>query len=215
MEKNKKVVIIGDSAFAEIAFEYFTHDSEFEVVAFSVEGEYLNRDELFGVPVVAFESLEESYDPAEHYFYAAMVYTQGNRLRKRLFKEAKAKGYKPASYISSQAFVWPNVKIGEHVFIFENNVVQPFVEIGDNVVLWSGNHIGHHSKVGSHSFVSSHVVVSGFCCIGECCFMGVNSTVGNNLQVGDNCVVGAAATIVGDVPNDQTVIGLWKKKRDD
>lgn len=213
MEKKHKLIIIGDSAFAEIAYEYFTHDSEYEVVAFSVEQEYLKRDELFGVPVTPFETLAEKFAPAEHYFYAAMVYTQGNKLRERLYLQAKEKGYRAASYISSQAFVWRNVEIGEHAFIFENNVVQPFVKIGDNVVLWSGNHIGHHSTIKSHNFISSHVVISGFCSVGERCFMGVNSTVGNNISIGDNCVVGAAATIVGDVEDNQTVVGLWKKKR--
>jgi len=213
MEKKHKLIIIGDSAFAEIAFEYFTHDSGFEVVAFSVEQKYLKRDELFGLPVVPFETLAENYAPAEHHFYAAMVYTQGNKLRERLYNQAKEKGYKPASYISSHCFVWRNVEIGEHCFIFENNVVQPFVKIGDDVVLWSGNHIGHHSTIKSHNFISSHVVISGFCSVGEYCFMGVNSTVGNNINIGDNCVVGAAATIVGDVEDNQTVVGLWKKKR--
>lgn len=213
MEKKHKLIIIGDSAFAEIAYEYFTHDSEFEVIAFSVEQEYLKRDELFGVPVVPFETLEERFAPEEHFFYAAMVYTQGNKLRERLYGSAKEKGYKAASYVSSRCFVWRNVEVGEHCFIFEDNTVQPFVRIGDDVVLWSGNHIGHHSTIKSHCFISSHVVISGFCQVGERCFMGVNSTVGNNITIGDNCVVGAGATIVGDVEDNQTVVGLWKKKR--
>src|SRR5689334_6065943 len=178
MEKTKKLVLLGDSAFAEVAFEYFTHDSEYEVVAFAVEREYLRRDELFGLPVVAFEDLPERFDPGAHDFYAALVYTQGNALRRRLYETAKEKGYRPASYVSSRAFVWSNAKLGEHCFIFENNVVQPFVTLGNNVVLWSGNHIGHHSTIGDHCFFSSHVVISGFCNVGPSCFFGVNSTVG-------------------------------------
>jgi len=212
MTKDKKLIIIGDSAFAEIAYEYFTHDSEFEVVAFSVESQYLKRDSLFGVPVVAFETLSENYAPGEYYFYAANVYTQGNKLRERLYLEAKEKGFRAASYISSRAFVWRNVELGEHCFIFEDNTIQPFVKIGSNVVLWSGNHIGHHSTVKDHCFISSHVVISGFCSVGERCFMGVNATVGNNISIGDDCLVGAAATIVGDVEDGQKVVGLWKKR---
>ena len=213
MNNNKKLIIIGDSAFAEIAYEYFTYDSEFEVVAFSVEQEYLKRNNLFGIPIVAFETLEESFPPAEHHFYTAMVYTQGNKLLERLYTEAKRKGFTPASYISSKAFVWRNVQLGEHCFIFEDNTVQPFVKIGDDVVLWSGNHIGHHSTIDSHCFISSHVVISGFCNVGKRCFMGVNSTVGNNINIGNDCIIGASATIVGDVEDGQTVIGLWKKRK--
>jgi len=213
MNKQKKLIIIGDSAFAEIAYEYFTYDSEYEVVGFAVEKKFITKDMLFGLPVVPFETMEEIYPPADHHFFAALVYTQSNKLRTRLYKSVKNKGYKPASYVSSRAFVWRNCKIGEHCFIFEDNTVQPFVKMGDNVVLWSGNHIGHHSIIRDNCFISSHVVISGFCEVGEACFMGVNSTVGNNITIGNNCTVGAGAIIVGDVPDNQVVVGVWKKKK--
>ncbi|HXG93045.1 MAG TPA: acetyltransferase [Blastocatellia bacterium] len=212
MDNPSKLIIIGDSAFAQVAYEYFTYDSEYEVVAFAVEREYLKADSMFGLPVIAFEDIEKLYAPAEHSFFAAMVYTQANKLRTRLYNAAKAKGYRPATYISSRAFVWRNAEIGEHSFIFENNVIQPFVKIGKNVILWSGNHIGHHSTIHDNCFVSSHVVVSGFVEIGEYCFMGVNSTVANNTTIGNNCLVGAGALILGNVEDDQKVVGIWKKK---
>ncbi|HEX8136006.1 MAG TPA: acetyltransferase [Pyrinomonadaceae bacterium] len=200
MEKTRRLIIVGDSAFAEIAYEYFTYDSDYEVVAFSVETPYLKRESLFGLPVVPFESLEQSFDPQEHEVYAASVYTQLNRLRTRLSAEAKAKGFKLASYISSRAFVWRNVRIGEHCFIFEDNTVQPFVRLGNNVVLWSGNHIGHHSVIKDNCFVSSHVVVSGFVEVEENCFLGVNSTIVNNVKIGKDCWLGPNVTIVKDAP---------------
>ena len=207
MAKDRRLILLGDSAFAEIAYEYFTHDSPYEVVAFAVERAHLKRDRLFGLPVVAFEDLERDYAPAEHSFYAALVYTQLNRLRARLYREARAKGYAPASYISPRAFVWRNVKVGEHCFIFEDNVIQPFVTLGDDVVLWSGNHIGHHSTIGDHAFISSHVVVSGFCAIGANCFFGVNAAIGNNVTIGADCLVGAGAVVVKDVPPDSLIKG--------
>ncbi|MGL4549933.1 MAG: acetyltransferase, partial [Gemmataceae bacterium] len=194
-------------AFAEVAFEYFTRDSPYEVVAFAVERPFLDRDRLFGLPVVAFEDLPALYAPADHSFYAALVYTQLNRLRARLYAAAKAKGYAPASFVSPRASVWPNVKLGEHCFIFEGNVVQPFVTVGDDVVLWSGNHVGHHSKVGDHCFVSSHVVISGFCDIGPGCFLGVNATLGDHVTLGPDCLLGAGATVVKSVPEDTLVPG--------
>ncbi len=194
----KKLVIIGDRAFAEIACEYFAHDSDLEPVAFSVEKAFLERDELMGLPVVPFEELEERYPPAEHRAFVAVAYNRLNRVRTRLVREADEKGYELVSYVSSRAFVWRNVSIGRNCFIFENNVIQPFVRIGDNVILWSGNHIGHHSTIGDNCFIASHVVVSGYCTIGENCFLGVNSTIGNNLTVARDCVIGAGALILRD-----------------
>jgi sugar O-acyltransferase (sialic acid O-acetyltransferase NeuD family) len=193
--KDRKLVIVGDSAFAEVAYEYFTHESRYEVSAFAVERAHLKRDMLCGIPVVPLEDLTLTHPPLGHDVYVAIVYTQLNRLRTRLMLAAKQSGYRLASYVSARAFIWPNVTLGEHCFIFENNVVQPFVSIGDNVVLWSGNHIGHHSKIGSNSFVSSHVVVSGFCEIGENCFLGVNASIGNNVSIGCDCWIGPGAVI--------------------
>lgn len=198
MEKNRKLIIVGDSAFAEIAYEYFSHDSAYEVAAFSVEKEYLKKNELFGLPVVPFETLEQTFSPAEHDVYVATVYTQLNRLRTRLAAEAKQKGFALASYISSRAFVWRNVSVGEHCFIFEDNTIQPFVKLGNNVVLWSGNHIGHHSTIKDNCFISSHVVISGFVEVGENCFLGVNSTIVNDVKIGKDCWLGPAVTIVKD-----------------
>ena len=73
--------------------------------------------------------------------------------------KGKKKGYDFYSYVSPKATVLTN-KIGENCFILEDNTIQPFVEIGNNCVLWSGNHIGHHGKIDDHVFITSHCVVS-------------------------------------------------------
>lgn len=206
-ERSKKLLIFGDSAFAEIAYEYFHHDSEYTVSALVISREYIKRDTLFDLPIVPFEEIEETHPPSEYEMHVALVYNKLNRNRMQFYDEAKQKGYRLANYVSSKAFVWPNVTMEDNVFIFEGNVVQPFVKLGANIVLWSGNHIGHHSKIGSHCFISSHVVVSGFCEIGESCFFGVNSTVGNNVNIGRDSLIGAGALIVKDIPDGTLLKG--------
>jgi len=207
MQKKRKLVILGDSAFAEVAYECFTHDSEYEVVGFSVESAHLKHDTLFGLPVVPFETIDEHFKPGDVEFYAALVYSQLNRLRTRLYRAAKTKGYRPASYVSTRAFVWHNVQLGEHCFIFEDNTVQPFVRLGDNVVLWSGNHIGHHSAVEDHCFIASHVVVSGFCTVGNSSFLGVNAALANNITIGADNWIGPGVTITSDTEPGQLFKG--------
>lgn len=201
------LVLIGDGLFADIAYEYFTHDSNYRVVGFSVDRAYLREPTKFGLPVVAFEDITQHFAPQTHAFHAAITYGQLNRVRERFYRQAKALGYHPASYISSRAFVWRNVRLGEHCFIFEDNTIQPFVSLGDNVVLWSGNHIGHHSTIGSHVFIASHAVISGCCDIGDHEFIGVNATMANNLQIGPDCVLGAGAVVGKSLPANHIVRG--------
>ena len=193
---SKDLVIVGDSAFAEIAREYFCSHAEENVVSFAVEREYLQDSEKDGLPVIALEDLEKKYPPESHKVFVAVVYNQLNRLRARLVEEVRMRGYELARYISPYAFVSESASIGEHCFIFENNVIQPKVAIGDNVILWSGNHIGHHSRIEDNTFISSHVVISGFCTIGHNTFIGVNSTLSNNLEIGADNWIGPGITLV-------------------
>jgi sugar O-acyltransferase (sialic acid O-acetyltransferase NeuD family) len=203
----KKLLIVGGGEFAEIACEYFSHDSDYEVVGFAVEGAFLTCDRLFDRPVVAFEEVERTFSPREHDAFVAIPYIQLNRVRARLCAAAKAKGYPLATYVSSKAFVWRNVEIGENCFLFEANVVQYSVRIGNNVVLWSGNHIGHRTVIEDNCFVASHAVVSGYCRIGANSFVGVNCTLRDHITIGRDAIVGAGAVVVKDVGERQVVRG--------
>lgn len=196
MIKSKKLVIIGAGEFAEIAYEYFTHDSHYEVVGFSVESAYITHDTLFDLPVVPFEKIESTFPASEVDAFVAITFTKLNRIRTRLYHAAKNKGYKLATYISSKAFVWHNAKIGDNCFIFENNVIQYHVNVGNNVIMWSGNHVGHRTSIADNCFLSSHVVVSGYCNIGQNCFLGVNSTLNDNIKIARDCLIASGALIV-------------------
>lgn len=195
MDNKEKIVIVGDGEFAEIAYEYFTYDSSYTVVAFAVEKQFITKDSLYELPVVPFEEIEQLYPPKEYAIFTAITFTKLNRVRTRLYNEAKRKGYKFVSYISSKAFVWQNAKIGENCFIFENTNIQHNVEIGNNVVLWSGDHICHRSRIKDNCFIGSSVVISGYCEVGENSFLGANSTFVNNVSIGDNSFVAAGALI--------------------
>lgn len=194
--KSKKLVIIGNSEIAVMAYEYFRHDSAYEVVAFAIGAAYLKEPELCGLPVIDIETLAAIYPAAEYEAFVAIGDSQLNRVRARQMDWVKAQGYTLASYVSSHAFVWHNVQIGENAFILENNVLQPFTEIGRGVTLWSGNHIGHRSVIEDYVFVASHVVVSGYCRIGAYSFVGVNAALAHQVSIApDNFIaMGAAVT---------------------
>lgn len=203
--QNKRLIIIGDSAFAEVAWELFTEESNYEVIAFAVEKKYLNKQSFHELPVVPLEDIESIFPPENIWFYAAIVYTEMNILRTRLYEHMKRLGYLPASFISPHAYIAKSAEVGEHCFIFEDNTVQPFTKIGNNVVAWSGNHIGHHSVIDENVFVSSHVVISGYSTIGQNSFLGVNSSVSNNVTLGKFNWVSPGVSILKDTPEDQFI----------
>lgn len=203
----KPLVIFGSGDIAQLAHYYFSTDSNYEVVAFTVDENYIQESEFCGLPVVAFEGVAKNYPPDSYDFFVALSYSKLNAVRKEKFLAAKEMGYELVSFISSRATVLNEGRIGENCFIFEDNTIQPFVTIGNNVTLWSGNHIGHHSVIHDHAFISSHVVISGGVELGEQCFVGVNATLRDHIKVGDRCVVGAGALMLKDAESEGVYVG--------
>ena len=167
-------------------------------MAFTVHGEYVDREQLSGLPVVPFEELPDRHPPDETAMLVAIGFSKVNQSRATVYDGCKALGYELITYVSSRAMFWPDVPIGDNCFVFEANVVQPGVRIGSDVVLWSGNHIGHDVEIGDHCFIASHAVVSGNVTIGHHSFLGVNATVRDGVTIAPRSVIGAGALIMKD-----------------
>lgn len=198
----KKLIIFGIGEQAEIAYYYFTNDSDYEVMAFTVDEKFKDKESLFDLDIVPFEILEKKYEIEKYEIFVAIGYNKINKIRTDKYLEAKEKGYKITSYVSSKASIFTE-NIGENCFILEDNTIQPFVKIGNNVTLWSGNHIGHHSEIKDNCFITSQVVVSGGCTINEFTFIGVNATLRDHIKIGKSNVIGAGALILSDTEDNK------------
>ena len=193
-----RVVVFGAGDIARLAHHYFSTDSDHEVVAFAVDPEYQTDDEFLGLPLVTADKLAHRYPADEYSVFVALSYARMNRPRAAKVEQLRRFGYRLVSYVSSRCSFLTTYEVGANCFILEDNTIQPFVRIGDDVTLWSGNHIGHDSVIRSHCFITSHVVVSGNCDVGAYSFLGVNSTIVNSVRVAERTLVGAGAVITGD-----------------
>lgn len=214
-----QLVIFGAGDIARLAHYYFTRDSEHEVVAFTVDKQYRDGDTFLGLPLVDFETVATQYPPKAFAMFVAMSYAKMNKVRADKYRAAKALGYTVVSYVSSRCTYLTDHPPGENCFILEDNTVQPFVKIGNNVTLWSGNHIGHDSTIDDHCFITSHVVVSGNCHIRAACFIGVNATLRNSITLAPETLIGAGAVIMKDTEDKGVYLPqratLFKKKSDE
>jgi sugar O-acyltransferase (sialic acid O-acetyltransferase NeuD family) len=194
----KRLVIFGTGDMARVAWSYFSSDSDYRVEAFTVDEQFAREGALLDLPVVPFGTVQSTYPASEFALFVAVGFKRLNKARAEICDRVRAKGYRLATYISSKALNSGGVACGDNCFILENNVLQPFVRIGSNVVLWSGNHIGHDAVVEDHCFISSHVVISGRVRVGERCFLGVNVCVKQGVTIAPDCLIGAGAVILKD-----------------
>ena len=208
--KNKKVVIFGLNDLAEIAWFYLTKEyNNLSPAAFTVNDEYITQNTYHNLPIVPFEELEQYYPPSEYILFAPIA---NNKVREKIYNEGKTRGYNFLTYISPKCTNYA-LSIGENCFIFEDNTLQPFTTIGNNVVLWSGNHIGHHGVIEDNVFFTSHVVMSGHCHIKNGAFLGVNSTLRDGITIGKNSIVGMGSVVTKSIPDNETWIGSPAKKK--
>ncbi len=201
-----KIIIFGSGDIAQIANYYFQIDSPHEVVAFTINKSFITENSFEGKPIVAFEDITKQYPPSEYKLFIALSYSKMNKIRAEKYNEAKSLGYELVSYISSKCTNLSQFQHGDNCFIFEDNTIQPFVKIGNNVTLWSGNHIGHHSIIHDHNFVSSHVVISGHCVVESFCFLGVNSTIAHKVKLASGTLLGAGVVISKDTEANRVYV---------
>jgi len=219
MNKKNKVIIFGTLDCAELAHYYLTNDSEYDVVAFTMNEEYIvnnkfkPRGSKIEYDIIPFEKLEKIYPPKDYFLFAPMSGAKMNTLRKKIYLEGKQKGYEYISYISSKATIFDN-DIGENCFILEDNTIQPFVTIGNNVVMWSGNHIGHDSIIDDHVFFTSHIVLSGHCNVKERAWIGVNVTIRDFTTIGKASLIAMGSLITKSTDENGFYMGNPAKKQD-
>jgi sugar O-acyltransferase (sialic acid O-acetyltransferase NeuD family) len=210
--------VFGTGDIARLAHRYFTRDARREIAGFTVDRAFRQEDRYLGLPLVDFEEVEARFPPSAFDGFVALSYRNMNRLRAEKYAALKARGYTLASYVSSRCTWLSDDPPGDNCFILEDNTVQPFVKIGSNVTLWSGNHIGHDSVIEDHCFISSHVVVSGHVRVGSHCFLGVNATLRNGITLAPATLVAAGGLIMKDTVEKGVYMAtraeLFKKKSD-
>ena len=210
----RRAVVFGTGYLAEVVHFYLTHDSEYDVVAFTASAAAIEQPGFVGLPLVPFEEVETRYPPADHEMFVAVGYTKMNQVRERFCEEARSKGYKLLTYVCSRATHWRDTTIGDNVFVFEDNTIQPFVTIGSGVILWSGNHIGHHAAIGDYCFLTSHVVVSGATQVGRRSFIGVNATLRDDIKVGADNLIGMGAMVTKSTHDGEVHVAQHTKRID-
>lgn len=202
-----KIIIFGIGRGANVASRYFADDSPHEIVAYTADDEYVEPEAKFmGRTVIPFSRITQEIPPAEAEMFVPSGFQRMNALRAEKFAAARKKGYTLASYISSRILVSGTPSFGENCFILEGNVFNYDVTIGNNVVMWSSNHVGDLSMIEDNVFISSHVVLSGEVTVGANSFVGVNATVSNYVRIGERSYIGANTLVAHDTSPDSVLV---------
>ena len=201
---DKRIVIAGAGEFGRMAHLYLTREG-FNVVGFTAEKEFITDHTWQGLSVYPVEELELVASLTDTIIIMAITSVNRCISKERVFHTIASKGFLMGTYTHPKSFIDPTASIGAGCFIFEHNTIQANVIIENNVTLWSGNHVGHNSRIGAHSFLSSHVALCGGIQVGQRCFFGVNASIAPYLTIGKDCAIGMGTAVFRDVPDGMII----------
>jgi len=205
--KTDSVVIFGTGRLASLAWYLLTHDSPWRVEAFTVDRDQLTCRLHEGLPVVPFDELAARYPPAQIDLYIPLGYERINELRRRRYLEAKALGYRFATYVSSRAHVSTDAAFGDNCLVCENAHVGAGARVGEDVIVRCGAHIGERCVVHDHCFVAAQAMLGADVDMGEQAFVGVAAVVRDGVHLGARSFAGAGAGLLSDTEPDAVYIG--------
>lgn len=203
----KKVVIFGNKSEAKETYYGIKQFPDYIIVGFTVDREYIDSDQLFQLPVIPFDVVENTFSPLSHHMFISVGYVQNNRIRKERYYRSKEMGYQLFNLISPKSVTFPQTFTGYNCMIGPFTVVSPEARIGANVLIGCNCAIGHDVVIGDHCFFSNGVSIAGGVTIGSGCFIGTNATIRNNISIGNECVIGAGANLLENAEDRSVYIG--------
>jgi len=186
-----KSIIIGTTDLANQLYFKIKKYTTINVVAFSVNKDYIQCNSFLGLPVVELETLEQCYPPAEYNIYIAIGYTQMNQTRQKIYENLKPKGYEFPNFIYPTA-ITDYETIGEANIILANTMLDCFVRIGNGNIVCQYSTIGHNSVIGDFNFFAPYVCIGGHSQIGNLSFFGTHAIVKSGVRVGNKTMLGAS-----------------------
>jgi sugar O-acyltransferase (sialic acid O-acetyltransferase NeuD family) len=203
----EKVILFGSGNIARQTFFSLKYHSDYEIVGFTVDREYLKVDSLFQLPVVPLDDVQAVFPPDNHKMLIAVGYQKSNKIREGMYFQAKKMSYELITFASRKAIVYPETRIGDNCFIGHFTTICGSARIGNNVIIGDGCTIGHDVVVGDHCFLSSDVSIAGNVSIGSHCYLGIHSTIRNGISIGKECVIGAGAIILENTKDRSVYVG--------
>lgn len=192
----KKLIIFGIGPLAKMINFFFSRDSEYDIVAFTVDSEYIKEKTFLDKQVIEFDKIENQYSINNYEMFIAIGPSGMNKVREKKFKDAKKKGYKLASYISTKAIC--DSLTGENVFIGDMSVINPFVDLGNNILIWENSVINNNVSIEDHCYISPHSSIGTNSIIKQNSIIGTGAIIKTGINIAEKTLIGAGCYISQD-----------------
>jgi len=194
----------GNPEGVRLALEVNAHEKSWERIVVLDDDVAKQGSDILGVPVIGgFDALSSHQEGDQAVNLVARSTAGRNGARKKI----ESYGIKLVSLVHPSIDLSYST-VGRALTIYEGCTVSALSTIGDHSVIFTQAVLGHGATLGQGAVLAPGAVINARVQVGARAYVGTNATVLPDLSVGEGATVSACSAVVGDVPENGTMMGV-------
>lgn len=203
MEKRGGIFVFGAGGHGKVVLDILLESG------ISVSGFLDDDKKIFGRDIMGFKVLGDMSFAKNTSKIALGI--GNNKIRSRVFCEAKKKGIDVISAIHPKSVISRSVKMGEGVVVMAGAVINPYAVLSEGVVVNTGASVDHDCRLKRFCQIWPGANLAGNVKVGDFSYVGTGAAVIQNINIGKDVMIGAGAAVISDIPDRATAVGVPAK----
>ena len=201
-----ELLIIGANGHGKVVADIAVNMGTYENISFLDDNEEIKS--VMGFPCKGKVNLLEQADRSCHVTVAI-----GNpHIRERILEWVLALGFQVPVLIHPKAVVARDVMPGAGSVVMAGAIVNSGATIGKGTIVNTACSVDHDCILEDYSHVSVGAHLAGTVHVGKKTWIGAGAVVSNNISICNDVMVGAGATVVKDITEQGTYVGVPAKE---
>lgn len=202
----KNLLLVGAGGHGKVAADTAIAMGQWNNIIF-VDQRHRELGEIYNLPVVADDMTQLPYSPTD----TDVVITIGNNEKRfSLQQQFEQAGFTMATLIHPSAIISSSVKIAPGSVVFPRAVINADAIINKAAIINTGAIVEHDCYLDEAVHISPHATLAGGVKVGAYSWIGIGSNVIQQVEIGTHVICGAGSTIINNVSDHQTVVGIVK-----
>ncbi len=202
------IILLGGGGHARVLIDLIHVGKEYQISGI-LDPDLQVGQKVKGISVLGTDAeLPNLLDQGITNIVIAVGSVRSNLLRKKLFEQSEALGFKIPVLVHPRSIVSADVQLSDGVQVMAGAIIQTDTTVGEGAVINTGVQVDHECHIGNQSFLSPGVVLSGGVVVGDNAFLGAGAVVIQGVKIGEGAVIAAGAVVVQDVKSGALVKGV-------
>lgn len=196
-----KIILIGGGNHCKVVIDAIKNSRKFSIYGI-VDANLSKGKFVSGVKVIGDDDiLKELFKKGIRNAFITVGSIGNCEIRKRIYINLKKNKFHLPVVVHPKSIVANEVKLGKGTFVAAGAVINPCVQIGENVIINTSSSVDHDCVIGNFVHIAPGARLGGGVIIGDETHVGIGANIIQNIKIGKKCMVRAGTTLLHDIHN--------------